>query len=109
MFILGNVLIGLAQVLYGFLWIYKFVLLGRAIISWVNADPRNGIVRFLMMATDPPLRVVRSWLPMKLRYFPVDIVFLVLFGLVIFAVYAVVGSLLTLRLRLGGGGGARVP
>ena len=108
MFILGNILIGLGQVLYGFLWIYKFVLLGRAIISWVNADPRNAIVRFLVMSTEPPLRVVRGWLPMKLRHFPLDIAFLVLFGLVIFAEYAVVGSLVTLGLRLGGQG-VRMP
>lgn len=105
MFILGNVIIGLAQVLYGFLWIYKFVLLGRAIVSWVNADPRNAIVRFLYMATEPPLRLVRGWLPMKLRYFPLDIAFLVLFGLVIFMEYAVVVSLLELGHRLKGGAG----
>jgi YggT family protein len=109
MFILGNILIGLGQVLYGFLWIYKFVLLGRAIVSWVNADPRNPIVRFLVLATEPPLRVVRGWLPMKLRYFPLDIAFLVLFGLVVFAEYALVGSLITLGMRLGGGQGLRAP
>ena len=102
MYVLGNILIGIGQVLYGFLWIYKFILLGRAIISWVNADPRNPIVRFLYMSTEPPLRVVRGWLPMKLRYFPLDIAFVVLFGLVIFAEYAVVASLITFGQSLGG-------
>jgi YggT family protein len=102
MFILGNILIGLGQVLYGFLWIYKFILLGRAIVSWVNADRSNAIVRFLILSTEPPLRVVRSWLPMKLRSFPLDIAFLVLFALVIFAEYAVVASLITLGQSLGG-------
>ncbi len=67
-----------------------FVLIGRAIVSWVNADPRNPIVRFLVQATEPPLRVIRRMLPANLRYFPLDIAFLVLFGLVIFAQYAVV-------------------
>jgi YggT family protein len=102
MAILGNVLIGLGAVLYWFLWAYKFILLGRAIVSWVNADPRNGIVRFLVLSTEPALRVVRGWLPMKLRHFPLDIAFLVLFGLVIFAEYAVVGSLFMIGQNLGG-------
>jgi len=99
-FVLGNVLIGLAQVLGGILWLYMWILIGRAIISWVNADPRNAIVRFLIMATDPPLRVIRRMLPASLRYFPLDIAFLVLFGLVVFAQYAVVQSLEDLGHRL---------
>src|ERR1044071_7629224 len=102
MFILGNILIGLGAALYWFLWTYKFILIGRAIISWVSADPRNGLVRFLVLSTDPPLRLVRGWLPMKLRYFPLDIAFLVLLGIVIFAEYAVVGSLFALGQSLGG-------
>jgi YggT family protein len=93
MLVLANVLIGLAQVLGALLWIYTWLLIGRAIISWVNADPRNGIVRFLIAVTDPPLRVIRRMLPSNLRYFPLDIAFLVLFGLVLFARYAVVQTL----------------
>lgn len=100
MFVLGNVLIGLARALEMALQLYTYVLIGRAIISWVNADPRNGIVRFLVMATEPPLRIVRGLLPRNLRYFPLDIAFLVLFGLVIFAQYAVVQTLLDLGVRL---------
>lgn len=100
MFVLGNVLIGLARALEMALQLYIYVLIGRAIISWVNADPRNGIVRFLVMATEPPLRIVRGLLPRNLRYFPLDIAFLVLFGLVIFAQYAVVQTLLDLGARL---------
>jgi YggT family protein len=99
-FVLGNVLIGLARVLGSILWVYMWILIGRAIISWVNADPRNAIVRFLIMATDPPLRVIRRMLPANLRYFPLDIAFLVLFGLVVFAQYAVVQSLEDLGHRL---------
>jgi YggT family protein len=94
MFVVGNVLIGVAQVLSMALWIYQWVLIGRAICSWVNADPRNVIVHFLYAATEPPLRRIRGLLPYSLRYFPLDIAFLVLFGIVIFAQYAVVQSLL---------------
>jgi len=100
MFILGNVLVGLAQALSGALQVYMFVLIGRAIVSWVDADPRNTIVRILILATEPPLRMIRRLLPASLRYFPLDIAFLVLFGLVIFAQYAVVQSLFDIGARL---------
>lgn len=100
MFILGNILVGLAQALSGALQIYMFVLIGRAIVSWVDADPRNAIVRILILATEPPLRVIRRLLPASLRYFPLDIAFLVLFGLLIFAQYAVVQSLFDIAERL---------
>ena len=93
MFVLGNVLIGLAAILHYVLWLYMWLLIGRAIVSWVNADPRNAIVRFLIAVTDPPLRVIRRMLPSNLRYFPLDIAFLVLFGLVVFAQYAVAQTL----------------
>lgn len=100
MFVFGNILIGFARVLDMFLTLYFWLLIGRAIVSWVNADPRNGIVRFLIMATDPPLWVIRRLLPRSLRYFPLDIAFLVLLGIVIFAQYALVQSLLEMGVRL---------
>ena len=104
MFILGNILIGLGRVLFYFFQFYMIVLLGRAIVSWVNADPRNGIVRFLVQATDPPLRVIRHMLPASLRHFPLDVAFLVLLALVIFAEYAVAVTLVDIGLRLKGPG-----
>lgn len=100
MFILGNVLGGVATALDFILQIYLFVLFGRAIISWVNADPRNAIVRFLVMATEPALRVIRRLLPASLRYYPLDIAFLVLVGIVLFARYAVVRSLFDIADRI---------
>ena len=100
MFVFGNIVIGFASVLDMILTIYMWLLIGRAIVSWVNADPRNPIVRFLIMVTDPPLRVIRRMLPSSLRYFPLDVAFLVLFGLVIFARFAVVQSLVDFGQRL---------
>jgi YggT family protein len=103
MFVLANILIGLAKALEMTLTVYTYVLIGRAIVSWVNADPYNPIVRFLRMATDPPLRLIRRMLPASLRHFPLDIAFLVLFALVVFAQYALVQTLfdLAIRMRLG--------
>jgi YggT family protein len=100
MFVLGNMIQGLAAALGMILRLYMYVLIGRAIISWVNADPRNAIVRFLLMLTEPPLRLIRRRLPLSLQYFPLDISFLVLFGLVIFAQYALVQSLFDIGVSL---------
>ena len=43
--LLGNVIRGVGVVLQYFLWAYMWVLVGRAIISWVNADPHNACRR----------------------------------------------------------------
>lgn len=108
MLMLANAMVGLARVLEGVLFVYQWVLIARAVVSWVNADPRNPIVQFLHAATDPLLRVIRRWLPTSLRYFPLDVAFLVLFGLVIFAQYGIVQSLvdyaMVLRRQAMGGG-----
>jgi YggT family protein len=100
MFVLGNMLFGLAQVLAFVLQLYRWILIARAITSWVQANPRNPIVQFLYMVTEPPLRVIRRLLPMSLRYFPLDIAFLVLFGLVIFAEFGIVPSIAQLGVQM---------
>jgi YggT family protein len=100
MFVFGNILIGLARVLSWVLEIYFWILVGRAVVSWVSADPRNAIVRFLYMATEPPIRAVRRLLPASLRYFPLDIAFLVVTGIVVFLQYGLVKNLFDLGVRL---------
>jgi len=100
MFVFGNMLIGLAQVLRLILRLYWYILLARAITQWVQANPRNPIVQFLYMATEPPIRAVRRLLPMNLRYFPLDIAFLVVLGLVIFAEFGIVPSIEQLGVQM---------
>ena len=100
MFVFGNVVFGLGVVLDYFLRLYLFVLLGRMIVSWVDADPRNTIVRILVQATDPPLRLIRHLLPAGLRHFPLDVAFLVLVGLTWFLRYAVAVTLMQLGARM---------
>lgn len=100
MFVLGNVLMGLGVVLQNLLWAYSIVLFATAVVSWVNADPRNPVVRFLRLATDPVLRVIRRMLPTNLRYFPIDIAFLVLLAIVLFSQYAIAQTLIDIGIRL---------
>ena len=63
MFVFGNFLAGLAQVLDLALNLYFWIILARAVLSWVNPDPYNPIVRFLHRATEPVLSWVRRRLP----------------------------------------------
>jgi YggT family protein len=64
MFVFANLLIAAAQVLDYVLWAYMWILFGRIVISWVNADPYNPIVRFLYNATEPVLARIRRRLPL---------------------------------------------
>jgi len=63
MFILGNLLITVARICDIGLTLYMYLIIGSALISWVNPDPYNPIVRFLHRATDPVLARIRSKMP----------------------------------------------
>jgi len=63
MFLLRNLLMATAGVLDMALSVYTFLILGRVVISWVNADPYNPIVQFLIQVTEPALRPIRRRLP----------------------------------------------
>ena len=45
------------------LTVYMWIVIIRALISWVNPDPYNPIVRFLVSATEPVLRPIRRLVP----------------------------------------------
>jgi YggT family protein len=62
-FIVANFVAALAQVLDYLLWAYMWILFGRVVVSWVNADPYNPVVRFLYNATEPVLARIRRVLP----------------------------------------------
>jgi len=63
MFVLGNVILGIARVLDVVLNIYMWVIIIRALISWVNPDPYNQIVQILAKMTEPVLRPIRKLVP----------------------------------------------
>jgi YggT family protein len=50
-------------VLYEALNVYMWIVIIRALISWVNPDPYNPIVRFLVSITEPILRFIRRKIP----------------------------------------------
>jgi len=63
MFLAANLIEVLARILDVGLNLYIWVIIIRALLSWVSPDPYNPIVRFLYRATEPVLRPVRRWLP----------------------------------------------
>ena len=63
MFMLSNFLLAIARLLNFILTAYIWIVIGRAVISWVSADPYNPIVRFLVQATEPLLARIRRVLP----------------------------------------------
>ncbi|MDL1971632.1 MAG: YggT family protein [Deltaproteobacteria bacterium] len=63
MFIIVNFLKALADVLNIALNLYMWVIIIRALISWVSPNPYNPIVRFLYSITEPLLWRIRRYLP----------------------------------------------
>ena len=65
MYILGNFLAATSQVLDILLVLYMWIIIIRALLSWVNPDPYNPIVQFLYSITEPVLYRIRQLLPMS--------------------------------------------
>ena len=64
MFAVSHFILALARLLELVLWAYVYIIIARAVISWVSPDPFNPIVRFLYRITEPVLRPIRRRLPM---------------------------------------------
>lgn len=62
MFVFGNFLAAVANILGIAITILYWLILIRALISWVNPDPYNPIVQFLYKATEPFLYPIRRML-----------------------------------------------
>ncbi|MDY0350677.1 MAG: YggT family protein [Desulfobulbaceae bacterium] len=60
---LSNFLMAVAKLINVVLGVYIWVVIARAVISWVSADPYNPIVRFLVQVTEPLLSRIRRYLP----------------------------------------------
>lgn len=65
MFILGNFFKALAVVLDYTLSIFMWIIIARAVLSWVNPDPYNNIVRFINNITEPVLYQIRKRIPVN--------------------------------------------
>ncbi|MGB9437655.1 MAG: YggT family protein [Desulfobacterales bacterium] len=98
MIILSNFLIAIAKVLDIVLSIYMWVVIARAVLSWVSPDPYNPIVRFIHKITEPVLYQIRKRIPVNfggIDFSPI-IVFLAIIFLQRFVVHSLYGLAQTL-------------
>lgn len=86
MFIFGNLFIALAGLVKVVLTVLYWLILVRALISWVNPDPFNPVVQFLHRVTEPILEPIRRLLPpMGIDFSPL-IAFLIIYAAEMFLV-----------------------
>ena len=85
------------QVLDTVLWLYMWVIIARALISWVNPDPWNPIVQFLERATEPVLTPIRRLVGWRMG---MDLSPMIAILILVFLQYAVVQSLRDIAVRM---------
>lgn len=98
MFIVGNFIGALAKIIDMGLTLYMWIIVGRSLISWVNPDPYNPIVRFLYRSTEPVMAPIRRWLP--LRNMGIDISPIIVIAAIIFLQSFLLKSMMELAYSL---------
>jgi YggT family protein len=81
MFVVSNFLIAVAKMIDIVLSLYMWLIIGRAVISWVSPDPYNPIVRFLLSVTEPVLYPIRRRLPILggIDFSPIIVILAIIF------------------------------
>ncbi len=93
MFVVENFFSALASIVYYVLELYIYVVIARALISWVNPDPWNPIVQFLTRVTEPALVPIRRLVGLR---FGIDLSPLILILILSFLQRFIVPSLMHL-------------
>ena len=89
---MGNIILGLTNVLDIILTSFKWIVIVRALISWVTPDPYNPIVQFLVRMTEPVLKPIRKQLP-PWKTGGLDLSPLIVILVIIFLDFALIGNL----------------
>ncbi|MBM4135744.1 MAG: YggT family protein [Nitrospira sp.] len=100
MFIFANLLLAIAKILSLLLSGYMWIIIITALMSWVNPDPYNPIVRFLHAVTEPVLRPIRRRIGYGLG---IDISPMVVILVILFVKYFLIESLIEFAYKLKGG------
>lgn len=82
MFILGNILTGIAAVLESVCFMANLFIIASVVISWISADPRNQLVRIIHQVTGPVYKIIRQKLPTvygAMDFTPIVALLLILF------------------------------
>ncbi len=99
MIFLRNFLEAAAIVIRWVLQIYMWIIIARAILSWVSPDPYNPIVRFIHNITEPVLYQVRKRIPALMG--GIDFSPIIVLLAILFLQHFVVQSLLDWAAKLG--------
>ncbi len=98
MFILGNFIRAVAEVVNIGLTLFMWIVIAHAVLSWVRPDPYNPIVRFINQVTEPLLYQIRRRIPTifgGMDFAPI----IVLMGVVFFKIF-IVDTLMRLSMIL---------
>ena len=98
MFVVNNFFTALGSVVYYILELYMYVVIARALISWVNPDPWNPIVQFLEKVTEPALAPIRRMIGWRLG---VDVSPIILIAIIFFLQKFIVPSLFQMATVIG--------
>jgi len=98
MYIIGYLLMAIAKVLDVVMTIFLFVVIARAVLSWVSPDPFNPIVRFINNITEPILYPIRTRLPV--HFGGIDLSPIIVFLGIIFIRTFVVNTLMQMSASL---------
>lgn len=63
MFVYTNLVIFIAQILQEVLWLYFWVVIASAVMTWIEPNPYNPIVRTIYALTEPVFDWVRRHIP----------------------------------------------
>ena len=98
MYVMANFLFAIAKILDVGLSLYMWIIIARAVLSWVNLDRTNPIVSLLYQVTDPVLWRIRRLLP--LRGAGIDVSPIIVILAIIFLRSFVVASLFDIANRM---------
>lgn len=88
----SNFIVALARVIDIVLTVYMWIIVARALISWVNPDPYNKIVIFLQRVTEPVLQPIRRIIPR--HSLPIDFAPLAVLLIIMFLQYFIVQTMI---------------
>ena len=97
MFIFSNLFSAVGHILNTILTIYMWIIIISALLSWVNPDPYNPIVRFLYSVTEPVLRPIRRRLGISMG---IDFSPMIVILIIMFLKYFIVATLFDMGARM---------
>jgi YggT family protein len=98
-FIFGNLITTLAYVLNMALDVYFWIILVRAVLSWIRPDPYNPVVKIIYRLVDPVAYKISRYIPTRIGM--VDISPFILMIIIVFLQRFVVKSLYDIGIRMG--------